>query len=167
MRLSVSILGLLAVFVSIADACLWLQGDVTDNGYLSILIVDNGQLRCNWEGWYTFGTEQYMRCNSGFFSWINLPAGKPNGVVAYAYNNMNFRIPVSSSRNYKNNGWSLGGGFTGDCLMSMDAQKTAWGLNGTEAVSEIASAAKKHGGFTKVRTSEDATMSKTALGFKA
>lgn len=50
MRLSASILALLAVFVSIADACLWLQGDVKDNGYLDILIIDNGELGCHWEG---------------------------------------------------------------------------------------------------------------------
>lgn len=108
-----------------------------------------------------------MRCNSGFFSWINLPAGKPNGVVAYAYNNMNFRIPVSSSRHFKNDGWSLDGGFTGDCLMAIDEQKTAWGLNGIETVSEIAAAAKKYGGVSKVKTAGDATVSKSTLAFKA
>lgn len=85
---------------SLTSACLILTSNY-ELGFMYVQLVDNGILRCAWQGKYTSGTEQYLHCATGFYAWINLPqapngqTGIGNGVGAYAYNGLNFRFGIT------------------------------------------------------------------------
>lgn len=128
----------------ITTACLVFSG-TESRGYLDAEIYDNGQRKCWFHNLLLRDREEYMQCNAPFYAWMNLhrePGGRHHGVIAYAYNGLNFRFNVESTHtgdctqwgeglNCLHRNWELSARVFGSSAAAIAALGEELGKNGT------------------------------------